>query len=62
MINLVTRRVRQLNHGWTVVTVDRKVSAHFEHSIAIRKNQADILSDHSFIKDSMKNNEDLLKY
>jgi len=62
MINLGTRRVKQLKDGWTVVTVDRKVSAHFEHSIAIRKNQADILSDHSFIKDSMKNNEDLLKY
>ena len=62
MINLGTRRVKQLKDGWTVVTVDRKVSAHFEHSIAIRKNQADILSDHSFIKTSMKNNEDLLKY
>lgn len=35
MINLGTWEVRQLNDGWTVITRDRKPSAHFEHTVAI---------------------------
>ncbi len=35
MVNLGTHRTRTLSDGWTVITADRSVSAHFEHSIAI---------------------------
>ena len=35
MINQGTANVRQLSDGWTVVTADGKLSAHFEHTIAI---------------------------
>ena len=35
MINQGTANVRQLPDGWTVVTADGKLSAHFEHTIAI---------------------------
>ena len=35
MVNVGTWQTRILNDGWTVVTQDRKPSAHFEHSIAI---------------------------
>ncbi|MFT7580349.1 MAG: methionyl aminopeptidase [Myxococcota bacterium] len=35
MVNLGTHETLQLDDGWTVITADRKVSAHFEHSIAI---------------------------
>lgn len=35
MINMGTSAVRQLGDGWTVVTEDRKLSAHFEHTVAI---------------------------
>ena len=35
MINLGTHRVRTLDDGWTVVTLDGKPSAHFEHTVAI---------------------------
>ncbi len=35
MINLGTYKVKQLSNGWTVKTCDGKLSAHFEHSIAI---------------------------
>ena len=35
MINLGTHETRILEDGWTVITADRKVSAHFEHSIAV---------------------------
>lgn len=35
MINMGTHKVRVLDDGWTTVTADGKLSAHFEHSIAI---------------------------
>lgn len=33
-----------LNNKWTVVTKDRKLSAHFEHTIVVTDNGADILT------------------
>ncbi len=47
MINLGTRKVKQSKDGWTVVTGDKKPSAHYEHTVAIGKDSADILSDHA---------------
>jgi len=44
MINVGTHEVRVLNDQWTVVTADRKLAAHFEHTIAITRSEADILS------------------
>jgi len=35
MINLGTGEVRVLDDDWTVITLDRKLSAHFEHTIAV---------------------------
>lgn len=35
MINAGTANVRQLRDGWTVVTADGALSAHFEHTVAI---------------------------
>ncbi len=35
MVNMGTSAVRQLGDGWTVVTEDKKLSAHFEHTVAI---------------------------
>jgi methionyl aminopeptidase len=35
MLNVGTREVETLSDGWTVVTRDRKRSAHFEHTIAV---------------------------
>lgn len=56
MVNLGVKEVYQNNDGWTIHTKDRKPSAHFEHSVAVRKNKADILSNHQFILDAIKNN------
>jgi methionyl aminopeptidase len=42
-----------LKDGWTTRTLDpldRKPSAHFEHSVAIRKGKADILSSFEYIE------------
>ena len=35
MVNAGTHEVEVLADGWTAVTKDRKMSAHFEHSVAI---------------------------
>lgn len=44
MVNEGTWRVKQLSDGWTIVAADGKASAHFEHTIAIGKNGAEILT------------------
>jgi methionyl aminopeptidase len=38
MVNVGTKELETLDDGWTVVTGNRKNSAHFEHTIAITKN------------------------
>ena len=44
MINMGTRKIMQHNDGWTITTIDNKPSAHFEHTIVVRKGKAEILS------------------
>ncbi len=44
MVNEGTYQVKVLSDGWTVVTADGKRSAHFEHTIVITDNGAEILS------------------
>ena len=44
MINMGTKRITQHNDGWTITTNDNKPSAHFEHTIVVRKGKAEILS------------------
>ena len=58
MINLGSRQVTQENDGWTIRTIDRKPSAHFEHAVVITNNGADILS--SFNEIEQVNNPDIL--
>ena len=52
MINLGKPGVRTLSNGWPVVTQDGKLSAHFEHSIAITKNGPLILTDADYCKEN----------
>ena len=54
MINLGTERVEQLADGWTIVTADRQFSAHFEHTIVVRKGKAEILSSFNEIEKRIK--------
>ena len=44
MVNVGTFEVESLEDGWTIVSIDRKPSAHFEHTIAITENDPEILS------------------
>ena len=50
MINLGSKDVEQASDGWTVVTKDRKPSAHFEHNIAVINGKPSILSTFDFIE------------
>ena len=44
MINMGTAAVRLLDDGWTVRTADGMPSAHFEHTVLIRKDEPEILT------------------
>ncbi len=54
MINLGTKKIRQYSDGWTIKTQDLKPSAHFEHTIVVRKGKAEILSSFEFIEEILK--------
>ena len=55
MINLGSRHLVFEKDGWTTRTLDRKPSAHFEHSVAIRRGKADILSSFEYIEQVLGN-------
>lgn len=50
MINAGTANVKFWSDGWTVTSRDNKPSAHFEHTVAIKKGKADVLSTFSEIE------------
>ncbi len=45
MVNMGTARTKVLSDGWTAVTVDKKPSAHFEHTVAITESGPVILTE-----------------
>ncbi len=60
MINLGSRHVQQLEDGWTIITRDRKPSAHFEHDVAVVNGKPEILSTFDYIEEALgiKKNEE----
>ena len=50
MINFGKKGVIQERDGWTIRTVDRKPSAHFEHTVAVRKGKPEILTTFDYIE------------
>lgn len=56
MINMGKKNIRQDSDGWTIRTVDSKPSAHFEHSIAIKKDETIILSTFDIIENNIVTN------
>ncbi len=53
MINMGTRRIKQLRDGWTILTADGKPSAHFEHNVAIVNGKPELLSTFQYIYDAL---------
>lgn len=52
MINLGKKEIYQEGDGWSIVTADGKASAHFEHTIVVRKGKAQILSSFDYIEET----------
>jgi methionyl aminopeptidase len=59
MINLGRRHVFNDKDGWTVRTKDKKPSAHYEHTVCVRRDKADILSSFEAIEVAEKANTEL---
>ncbi|MBU0695518.1 MAG: type I methionyl aminopeptidase [Bacteroidetes bacterium] len=51
MINAGRAGVKFWDDGWTVSTIDQKPSAHFEHTVAIKKGKADVLSTFEYVEE-----------
>ncbi|ALL08189.1 methionine aminopeptidase [Pedobacter sp. PACM 27299] len=51
MINAGTAGVKFWSDGWTVTSKDNRPSAHFEHTVAVKKGKADVLSTFSVIEE-----------
>jgi methionyl aminopeptidase len=65
MVNLGTHKTNHLKDGWTILTADRKASAHFEHDIAIVNGQPELLSTFKYIYDALgitSNEEDEFRH
>lgn len=54
MINAGKARVKFWDDGWTVSTIDGKPSAHYEHTVAISKGKADVLSTFEYVNNVLK--------
>lgn len=50
MINLGTKDIVRESDGWTIRTTDRKPSAHYEHTVVVRRGQAEILTTFDYIE------------
>jgi methionyl aminopeptidase len=54
MINMGKRNILQHSDGWTITTLDNQPSAHFEHTIVVLNEKAEILSSFEDIEKEIK--------
>ncbi len=59
MINAGSRKIFQSDDGWTVKTIDGKPSAHYEHTVVVGYDTAEVLSDFNLIENEIKKNSNL---
>jgi len=55
MINMGTKEVFQEKDGWTICTIDRMPSAHFEFAVVVRKNKPEVLTSFKEIDKILEN-------
>lgn len=60
MINMGKKSVKTESDGWTIRTLDNMPSAHFEHTIAVRSDKADVLTTFEYIESVLKDNKELV--
>jgi methionyl aminopeptidase len=51
MINMGRKEVTKDRDDWTIKTADGKLSAHFEHTLVVQKEKADVLSSFEYIEE-----------
>ena len=56
IINAGSKKIYQIEDGWTVKTIDGKPSAHFEHTVLVGKNKAEVLSTFEIIEEQIGKN------
>lgn len=56
MVNLGSRDVAYMDDGWTVATRDEQPSVHYEHTVAVMKGKADVLSSFAGIEKAEQQN------
>jgi len=54
MVTLGKKEVVQEKDGWTIRTRDKKPAAHFEHTVVVRKDKAEILTSFEYIEKALK--------
>lgn len=54
MINLGTKDILMLDDDWTIVTADKKYSAHFEHDVAVVNGKPEIISTFDYVEDALE--------
>ena len=50
MINMGTEKINHLSDGWSIITGDKKPSAHFEHDVAVWNGEPVVLSTFDYIE------------
>lgn len=60
MINMGKKDVITLSDNWTINTKDGKPSAHYEHTVKVGLDEAEILTDHSYAEEAILKNKDLV--
>jgi methionyl aminopeptidase len=60
MINMGKKEVVMDEDDWTIITKDKKLSAHFEHTICVGLDKSEALTTHKFIEEAVFSNNELL--
>jgi methionyl aminopeptidase len=53
MINMGTKRIKQLPDGWTILTADGLPSIHFEHDVALVDGEPRLLSTFDYVHEAL---------
>jgi methionyl aminopeptidase len=54
MVNLGKRSIAEAEDGWTIFAIDRKPSAHFEHTVAIKADKTEVLTTFKYTDDVIR--------
>ncbi len=62
MVTQGSWKTKTLTDGWTVVTADNSLAAHFEHNVVVREGKAEILSTFDYIAELSEKSDNIVYY